>query len=353
MKELLFKLAPRFLKEKYTWIKHVRPICHQMRRTRQKYAVYYILIATPSHGNMGDQAIVYAQRVFLDKLGHADQVVEFTNEQFMLCATKIAEFVLAQDTIIIDGGGNMGSIWPENELKMQGIVSLFPRNHVVIFPNTMYYSTDSASQQLLRKSKEVFNNHMSLAMVARDYSSFVAMQLQYPSALVLYTPDIVLSLNAFDYPAQSRQGILICMRADRERTTNISENIMLDLLDRYSDKIDCGSTLIDRGVTQRNRKTELFGLLNVFGSYELVVTDRLHAMIFCAITGTPCVAIDNISGKVSGVFRWINHLPYISLAQQNTEEILSEAKRLIGKPGSYVPSQEMLSAFSKLEDLFT
>lgn len=34
-------------------------------------------------------------------------------------------------------------------------------------------------------------------------------------------------------------------------------------------------------------------------------------MIFAAITGTPCIAVDNISQKVSGVYQWIKYLDYV------------------------------------------
>ena len=40
-------------------------------------------------------------------------------------------------------------------------------------------------------------------------------------------------------------------------------------------------------------------------SYGFVITDMLHCMISCVITNTPCIAIDNISGKIGGVYEWI------------------------------------------------
>lgn len=47
---------------------------------------------------------------------------------------------------------------------------------------------------------------------------------------------------------------------------------------------------------------------------QLVITDRLHAMIFAAITETPCIAMDNKSKKVKGVYEWIRDLPYVQYA---------------------------------------
>ena len=54
---------------------------------------------------------------------------------------------------------------------------------------------------------------------------------------------------------------------------------------------------------------EHFG--NAFRHTELVITDRLHGMIFSAITGTPCIVINSKSPKVRGCYEWIRHLDYI------------------------------------------
>ena len=51
-----------------------------------------------------------------------------------------------------------------------------------------------------------------------------------------------------------------------------------------------------------------------FRSAEVVVTDRLHGMIFSAITGTPCVALDNVSRKVSQGYEWVRHIVNIRVA---------------------------------------
>ena len=68
--------------------------------------------------------------------------------------------------------------------------------------------------------------------------------------------------------------------------------------------------------------------MDEFCSSKLVITDRLHAMIFAAITETPCVVILSKSHKVKGVYQWIKHLNYIKLVEnldtlkQSVEEVL-------------------------------
>ena len=61
-------------------------------------------------------------------------------------------------------------------------------------------------------------------------------------------------------------------------------------------------------------------------------------MIFAAITGTPCLAFDNATHKVRGVYKWINKLDYIRLARddESIEEQVNRFKEI--KPGTGVSS---------------
>ena len=66
--------------------------------------------------------------------------------------------------------------------------------------------------------------------------------------------------------------------------------------------------------------------MSEFASCKLVITDRLHGMIFSAITGTKCFALDNLSKKVSGGYEWVKDLGYITLCKDTDElmELLNE-----------------------------
>jgi pyruvyl transferase EpsI len=55
----------------------------------------------------------------------------------------------------------------------------------------------------------------------------------------------------------------------------------------------------------------VYGKLDEFAKSKLVITDRLHGMIFSAITGTPCIVFANSNGKVEAEYQWIQSLPYI------------------------------------------
>ena len=73
---------------------------------------------------------------------------------------------------------------------------------------------------------------------------------------------------------------------------------------------------------KKTRETRREGLKEFFDQLrraEIVVTDRLHGMIFCALTGVPCIALDNSYRKVSGAYDWLKPLEYIHYIKDVSE----------------------------------
>lgn len=93
-------------------------------------------------------------------------------------------------------------------------------------------------------------------------------------------------------------------------------------------------TVIQQIVSAKERDMVLQDKWTEFGSVGLVITDQLQSMIFAAITGTPCIAVDNVSKKVSGVYAWIKDLPYIRVLE-NPTDILENIMEMYSETGFY------------------
>ena len=67
-----------------------------------------------------------------------------------------------------------------------------------------------------------------------------------------------------------------------------------------------------------------------FCSAKVVITDRLHGMIFAAITETPCIVFNNYNHKVEGTYQWIQYLPYIRFVNdvEDAEKHLHELLKI-------------------------
>jgi pyruvyl transferase EpsI len=123
-----------------------------------------------------------------------------------------------------------------------------------------------------------------------------------------FVPDIVLSLNR-KIEAKKNGKVLLCFRLDAEKVSDHNDviNILKDLDYDY----DMTDMVSFEKKCYENREQIVNDKLKQFSEYSLLITDRLHGMIFSTLAGTPCIAFDNISKKVSGVYEWIKDLEYI------------------------------------------
>ena len=315
-----------------------------MKRRASQYQKCIYFISTPTHGNLGDHAIVYAQYLLMKEIGAEKCVVEITRWQYERNREKLTKIIRPGDIIIIDGGGNIGTLWLEEEYKMRDIIRRFPKNPIFIFPQTAFFSDDVAGRRELKQSISVYCAHPDLTIFCRDQATFHLISTHFPQVKAVFTPDMVLSISG-QQPPKSRTGVLFCIRKDPERTS--SETLLLKLKRKLSDAgqtVRETSTLVPRNVHRKDRISELENKWAEFSGARLIVTDRLHGMIFSAITGTPCVALDNISHKVRSGYQWLQHLPYIKFCENDTE-IECAVASLLNMPSDYVYSKEPLADY--------
>jgi len=123
---------------------------------------------------------------------------------------------------------------------------------------------------------------------------------------------------------------LLALRRDKERVAGeqLEEEIKAFLASKH---IDCfeTTTVLDRAVTRKNREKAVFEKLREFAGARLVITDRLHAMIFAELTGTASIAIDNESKKVMGAYEWLRGNPGV-LYLEDTDDITANILRMYG-----------------------
>lgn len=277
----------------------------------------FVLIDTPTHGNLGDQAIALAQTQIVKSY------YEVTADNFNKLAWLYAKFTPHDKVVIIPGGGFVGSLWPIEEERIHKILSTFSKNKVIIFPQTVYFDLETNSGlDFFNKSKQFYEQHKNLTFFVRDNKSYEFLLKNMSNVDARISPDIVLLLKYENAISEDRSGILLCLRDDIERVLSEDdyEEINESIVARCGTiDIKTTSMVCDLYIPPENRKREVYKKLDEFSKAKLVVTDRLHAMIFSAITATPCIAFGNMSGKVKGVYSWISYLPYIKYVNNIAE----------------------------------
>ncbi|WP_310993602.1 polysaccharide pyruvyl transferase family protein [Aequorivita marina] len=285
----------------------------------------FIFLAA-DYGNLGDVAITYAQTKFLkDNLGNDFQVIEIPISQSLEGLHFVKKNIKSGDIVTSVGGGNMGDMYDQIEYIRQLAVHSFPKNKFISFPQTFDFSDTVQGNKALAVAKRLYNAHPDLYMVAREKTSYGLMKAHFNKAKVLLTPDIVISLNK-EQPVRERKGAVICLRADKEK--NLTEeqfNFIHSQIKNRFDAVRFNDTHIDRDqLSISERETELEKIWNTFKTAELVITDRLHGMIFCYITNTPCLVFQNNNHKVRETYDWIKENKNINLVTEYSEERIKE-----------------------------
>lgn len=275
-----------------------------------------LIVGTPDHENIGDSAIAVAEAEYLRKLGF--EPIEITTNEYRLNPMLLSPGVAGRALICLHGGGNMGNQWYREELFRHEIIRKLPHNPVVIFPQTLYYTPDEDGARKAEASVAVYNGRSRLTMIGREQISYDRMRQLYRDSNVMLVPDIVLSTNMDTFGAKShgRSGVLMCMRSDVEKAMTDEDRKAIEeqlecrgLLYRYTDMMGSHT------VTKENRLDSVREKMEEFTQARLVITDRLHGMVFAAITGTPCIVFSNYNHKVGGTFEWIRNLGYIHFAR--------------------------------------
>lgn len=268
------------------------------------------ILNTPEHGNLGDHAITLATQKFIRDNYPYLNIIEVTAMQYEKTKNVLKHKIIKDNIIIINGGGYLGNLWPHEDRRVRDIIDNYSNNNILIFPQTITISNEKQVLDL----KECYSKHKHLYIALREENSYllVVNKKLVSRDRVYLCPDIAFYLGPYKIP-KDRKGYLICFREDKEKIITDSEKNVIEeiLLKKWGVKGERISTVINKEIAPLDRKKEIDMMLSKFASAELVVTDRLHGMIFAAITETPCIVLDNFSKKVSGVYRWIKDLDYI------------------------------------------
>lgn len=314
-----------------------------------------IVLQTPTHGNIGDQAIAYAQKEFLKVNFPEYRYMEIVADEVLSKYAYVKSILNEDDLIFIHGGGNLGTIYPKEERIRRFIIEQFKDNAVISFPQSASFSNEKFGEKELEKSRKVYRSHPNLTIIARESKTLEILKKEFPFVNLIFTPDIVLFLNERTENIE-RKGITTAFRKDGE--VSIDSNFKEELLNKLQEsKYDLNISDTHKGfqyhIDESNREKLLKEKWNEFKSSELVLTDRLHGMIFCAITGTPCIVFKNSNHKIEYSYKnWLKDCNYIYLAEDNKmpfdelkdvmNNLLATKPNTIDLRGEYLPLVSLL-----------
>lgn len=282
--------------------------------------------------NLGDMAITYAHEKFLKDNFPEYKIVMIPSTATYSTLRWVKRIITPRDIVTIVGGGNMDSSYSSLENCRRFVIKNFRKNKIVSFPQTMNFADTVYGNFRLKKTVNTYRCHKNLHIFAREENSYLKMKDLFKDAkTVELTPDIVLYLNFVNEYKENRDGALCVFRNDIEKAQNFDVSEVRETLSSVFKDVQETDTV---NVSREDCKPDTYkdtvkSFLKMISGKKLVVTDRLHCMIFCAVTGTPCIAFDNSNKKISGVYKmWLGDLNYISVSEDfNADSFKNECRK--------------------------
>lgn len=274
----------------------------------------YVLYDLPFHSNIGDILIWEGERTLLDQLPFRclDAASRLT------CRfPKLSEEVI----ILFHGGGNMGDLYHEHMEFLIKLVRIYPKNRIVVFPQTFYYDDPAA----LDADMNVLITHKRLVVCTRDQYSYQLVQ-PYFQQQTLLVPDMAFYIDTGwlrKYEDRETKDTLYIKRVDAEwkashRNFDSSKMVVSDwptFSGRLFDDLWVAKVLnqlsswqlpfigkwMDRiweryASTSYQTKLILIGI-HFISPFKTIYTTRLHGCILALLLQKKVILIDNSYGK--------------------------------------------------------
>lgn len=306
------------------WVEKVRglrqivfqdiPLLLRLFESRKKKKILYLLTPPPALRNIGDHAQVIAIRRWLHKHYGDLRVFEFDKVQSYRCLRFLKFFCLKGDVIFLHSGGNMGDRGMWSETIRRRIILSFPKNKIISLPQTIFFSGTEQGVREYQETCRSYSGHPDLTVIAREPFSKTLAKNMFPGCKILCFPDFALSLRGLPSAEEVLSDkILLCLREDNEsRLRQSDKERIISLLNKPFELKDI--TVTAGPISKCRQQTLVDETIRRFASYRLIVTDRLHGVIFSFLAKRPCIALASIDHKITSSMFWFEKIPWILYA---------------------------------------
>lgn len=300
------------------WVMNVGTL-HSMKKSADSTDPKVVLLLSPQYLNYGDHAIALSETENIKPLFDSEKLRDINYSLYEFWPDRVKQSIHFNDTIVVTGGGYMGNLWPENQRLVEQIIMQFPENRIIFAPQTIYYKLGPEAELESKRFARLLEEHGNFFFFGRDQQSCDRMKNMGFIQGVHFDimPDFVLLMPEIFNLELRNMNAAICLRSDIESSIERKNEIKAIIEQHVGGKVKSIKMAQDHvEIPIKFRTWFVQKKLQEFADASVVVTDRLHGMIYAAYTGTPCVAFDNVSKKVSGVHAWIKDLSYIAIADE-------------------------------------
>lgn len=310
-------------------------LCCKIKIYTIKYNKRIFLIGTPWYGNLGDHAITLGEKFIINKNFPCYNIIDIPYNIYFSKLSKIFRFkISSNDIIYLQGGGNLGSLYPQEEKLRRDVIKKYKKNKIIIMPVSIFFHNNDFGRIELEKSSKIYNNHPNLTIISRDEVSFDFAKKYFYKVNNVLAPDAVTSLDGVLSDIDvNRKGVQFFLRKDIEKI--LSDDIINKIkfyLNKHDIQYNISDTTVSYEVKEKQREKEVFSRLIMARKARLVITDRYHGLIFSVITHTPVIVFKSFDTKISSGVKWFKDLEWVYyLSDKDIDKIFKIIQYYCGK----------------------
>lgn len=308
-----------------------RAVMNELKLAHKMIAAYlhnqsFVYFDLPVYDNVGDLLIMEGTFQFFKDYDLTPRIIGSAYSPLV--------GINSDDVIVLQGGGNLGDLYPLHQDLRQRIIERFPDNKIIILPQTIYFSSEEAYRQCC----DCYLSHANLYIFVRDVRSYglaekmtSKVHLCSDMAHSLYGTDL-LKLESGDATGLElyiqRQDI---ESIEQQDCSGYSESVdWSDITKRMQSriiwtlrvlkllrKLNLLNGLVDSLFIKcwRNLALKLIDeSVRYYSRYDIIYTNRLHGHILAALMNKRSIVLDNSYGKnQSYVKAWTSTSPLVML----------------------------------------
>jgi len=279
-----------------------------------------IIFGVPTYQNIGDQAIALAELRYLSDFFPDAHIIEIFEENTIQSLYSVKKQLKENDIICIQGGGNLGTMYPYQESVRECVIENIPNHPIISFPVSIFFEKNKYRET--NNIKNFYKKNENFRLIVRERASYNLAKTFLPSNVISLTPDIALYLlkNNINSTKSNKlsgkiENVICFFRNDNEK--KISESFVKQVrkfLNRKYKKVSFSDTFSNLHIIDdpKTREKVVKEKINQIAKYDFVVTDRLHGVILSLLANRPCVVLKNDNPKIqSTINTWLANCPLI------------------------------------------
>lgn len=346
---LLLRMRNRIINRNWAVLNQINSVQQEWKEqiktfSKNNKCIYYI--GSEEYGNLGDNEIAEAIMKFSRYYFPDYHLLEVTCKDFQKAKPYLQKYIKSKDVIFLTGGGNFGNAYPLSDNIREEIITGWKNNIKIVFPQTIDFLHNEDGDTWLQKAQRVYSKENNVIIFTREKYSFQIAKKYFQCSSYL-APDIVLFCNE-QQCVKREELVLFCFRDDKEKyiSETVKESVKKAVI-KTNYEIKQIDLQLPYDVRKFQRKEEIKKKMDDMRKSSLVITDRLHGMVFAVITGTPCIVFSNYNHKVKGTYEWISYLPYVKYIE-NEEEAIAWIPKLIKMQGCKYDNTPLLPYYDQL-----